>query len=99
MQVPRMRFARVRNDKVLGLFRRSNGTKSPSLWFPAWLYEAVEVALVCRARLRQAQGRVERKAQVGGRERDRDRAAGQQAADHYQDGAPWDHYRAQGRGD
>src|SRR6266436_5534108 len=53
-QVPHPRFARVRNDKVFacgkvfGLIRRSNGTKSPSLWFSARLHQAVEVALVRR---------------------------------------------------
>jgi hypothetical protein len=86
---------RIRNDKFLkGLIRRSNGTKSPSLWFSPRLHQAVEVALVCGARLRQAaarrrqaEERAEGKAQVGGRELDRDRASGQQAADHYQDGA------------
>src|SRR5260370_343487 len=62
-QVPHPRLARVRNDKVFacgkvfGLIRRSNGTKSPSLWFSARLYQAVEVALVRRARLRQAAAR------------------------------------------
>src|SRR6266853_1909190 len=36
------------------LFRRSNGTKSPSLWFSPRLHQAVEVALVCGEGLRQA---------------------------------------------
>ena len=49
-------------------------------------------------RRRQAEERAEGQAQVGGREFDRDRAAGQQAAHHHQDGAAGNHHRAQGRG-
>src|SRR5271166_491637 len=57
--------------------KRDYGTESPSIRIPPRRYQAVEVALVRRARLRQtaagrreAEGRAEGQAQVGGRQLD-----------------------------
>ncbi len=86
--------------------RRIDGTESSSVRIPAGLQQAVALALVRQAGLRQAaagrpgaEGDAARAAEVGRRQLDRSGPPGQQAAGHHPHFAARHHHRPQGRGD